>query len=82
MLQLEQQKKAAQRAGFELAAAFRENDRPRISLENAEPLAAPKPSTEDYDAMTAYTKALDQDNHKLRSVGGRSSKTTSLREIP
>ena len=31
--------------------------------------------------MTAYVKALEQDNQELRSVGGRSSKTTSLSEI-
>ena len=65
--------RAAQRAGFESAAAFREQDRPRPSLENAPPPAAPRPSTEDYNAMTAYAKALEQDNHELRSVGGRSS---------
>ena len=27
-------------------------------------------------------KALEQDNHELRSVGGRSSETTSLSDIP
>ena len=55
--------RAAQRAGFELAAAFRENDRPRPPLKNAPPPSAPRPSTEDYDAITAYTKYLEQDNH-------------------
>ena len=30
--------------------------------------------------MTAYVKALEQDNQELRSVGGRSSETTSLSE--
>ena len=30
--------------------------------------------------MTAYVKALEQDDQELRSVGGRSSETTSLRE--
>ena len=74
--------RAAQCAGFESAAAFKESDRPRLSLENAPPSAAPGPSTEEYDAMTAYVKALDQDNHDMRSVGGRSSETTSLSEIP
>ena len=71
--------RAAKRAGYELAAAFRENDRPR--LENAPRTAAPGPSTEDYDAITSYVKALEQNNHELRSVGGRSIKTTSLSEI-
>ena len=70
--------RAAQRAGYESAAAFREDDRP--PLENAPRTAAPGPSTEDYDAMTAYVKALEQDNQELRSVGGRSSETTSLNE--
>ena len=32
--------------------------------------------------MTAYVKALEQDNHELRSVGGGSSGTKSLSEIP
>ena len=33
--------------------------------------------------MTAYAKALEQDNLELRSVGGRSRDNhTSLREIP
>ena len=49
--------RAAQRAEFESAAALREKNRPRPPLENAPPSAAPGPSTEDYDAMTAYTKA-------------------------
>ena len=30
--------------------------------------------------MTAYVKALDQDNQELSSVGGRSSEPTSLRK--
>ena len=30
--------------------------------------------------MTVYMKALEQDNQELRSVGGRSSKTTSISE--
>ena len=66
--------RAAQRAGFESAAAFREHNITRLPLKNAPPPAAPGPSTEDYDTMTAYTKALEQDNHELRSMGGRSSK--------
>ena len=69
---------AAQRAGYESAAAFREYDRP--PLENAPHTAVPRPSMEDYDAMTAYVKALEQANQELRSVGGRSSETTSLSE--
>ena len=69
---------AAQNAGYESAAAFRENYRP--PLKNAPRTAAPGPSTEDYDAMTACVKALEQDNQELRSVGGRSSETTSLSE--
>ena len=68
--------RSAKRAGYKSAAAFREDDRPPI--ENATRTAAPGPSTEDYDAMTAYVKALEQDNQELRSVGGRSSETTSL----
>ena len=32
--------------------------------------------------MTPYVKAFEKDNHELRSVRGRSSKTTSLSEIP
>ena len=39
-------------------------------------------STEDYDAITAYVKALEKYHHELRSVGGRSRKTKSLSEIP
>ena len=73
--------RAAQRDGFESDAALRENGRPRLLLENAPPSAAPGPSTEEYDAITAYMKALEQDNHNLRFVGGRSSKTTSLSDI-
>ena len=72
--------RAAQQAGNKSATAFRENDRP--PLENAPLAAAPGPSTEDYDAITTYVKALEQDNHELGSVGGRSSETTSLSEIP
>ena len=72
--------RAAQPVGYESAAAFRENDRP--PLENAPLTAAPGPYTEDYDAITAYVKALDQDNHKLRSMGGIISETASLSEIP
>ena len=70
--------RAAQRAGYKSAATFREDDRP--SLKNAPRTAAPGPSTEDYDAMTAYVKALEQDKQDLRSVGGRSSETMSLSE--
>ena len=70
--------RVAQHAGYESAAAFREDDRP--PLENAPSTAAPRPSTEDYNATTSYVKDLDQDNQELRSVGGRSSKTTSLSE--
>ena len=72
--------RAAQSAGYESAAAFRENDKP--PLKNSPVTTAPGPSMEDYDAITAYVKALEQDNHELRSVGGRSSETTSLSEIP
>ena len=68
-----------QSAGYESAAAFRENERP--PLKNAPRTATPGPSTEDYDAIKAYVKALEQDNHELRSVGGRSSETSSLIEI-
>ena len=70
---------AEQRAGYESAAAFREDDRP--PLENSTRIAVPGPSTEDYNALTAYVKALEQDNQELRSVGGRSSETTSISEI-
>ena len=70
--------RAAQRAGYESAAVFREDDRP--PLENAPRIAAPGPSTEDYDALTAYVKAFEQDNQELSFVGGRSSETTSLSE--
>ena len=52
--------RAAQRAGYESAATFIENDRP--PLENAPRTAATGPSTEDYDTMTAYVKALEQVN--------------------
>ena len=69
---------AAQSAGYESAAAFREDDRP--PLENAPRTPAPGSSKEDYDAMTAYVKALEQDNQELRSAEGRSSETTSLSE--
>ena len=67
---------AAQRSGYESAAAFSEDDRP--PLENSPLTAAPGPYTEGYDAMTAYVKALEQDNQELSSVGGISSETTSL----
>ena len=50
--------RAAQHAGFELDAAFRENDRSRLPLKNVPPSAAPGPFPEDFDAMTAYAKAL------------------------
>ena len=70
--------RAAQRAGYESATVFREDDRP--PLENAPRTAAPGPSMEDYDAMTAYVKALEQYNQELRSMGGRSSEMTSLSE--
>ena len=73
---------AAQRAGFESAAALREHDIPSLPHENASPSAAPGPSTGDYDAITAIAKSLEQDNHELRSVGGRSIETTSLSDIP
>ena len=72
--------RATQRAGYESAAAFIENDRPH--LKNAQLTAVPGPSTEDDDVITSYVKALDQYNHELRSMGGISSKTTSLIEIP
>ena len=70
--------RAAQRAGYESSATFREDDRP--PLENAPHTTAPGPSTEDYDTMSAYMKALENDNQELRSVGGRSNETTSLSE--
>ena len=70
--------RSAQRAGYESDAAFTEDDRP--SLKNAPRTAASGSSTEDYDAMTAYVKALEQDKQDLRSVGGRSSETMSLSE--
>ena len=74
--------RAAQRARFDSGAAFRENNRPRLPLENAPRPAVPIPFTEDYDAMNSYVKSLEQENHKPRSVGGRISKTTSLIDIP
>ena len=49
--------RAAQGAGYKSTAAFRENDRP--PLKNAPLTATPGPSTEDYDAITAYMKALE-----------------------
>ena len=50
---------------------------------NAPPPAAPGTSTEDYNTMTEYAKALDQDNLELRSVvGGSSDNHTSLSKIP
>ena len=52
--------RVAQCSGYESAAAFREDDRP--PLENAPRTAAPGPYTEDYYAMMAYVKALEQDN--------------------
>ena len=70
--------RAAQRAGYESAAAFREDDRP--PLKNTPRTAAPGPSTEDYDVMMAYVKALEQENQELRSMGVRISETTSLSE--
>ena len=70
--------RAAQRKGYEYAAAFRGDDRP--PLKNYPRTAAPGPSTEEYDAMTAYVKAMEQDNQEPRSVGVRSSETTSLSE--
>ena len=48
--------RAAQRAGYGSAAAFRDDDSP--PLKNAPHTAAPGPSMEDYDNMTAYVKAL------------------------
>ena len=74
--------RAAQRTGFESAAAFREHIRSILPLENTPPPAAPGPSTKEYKSMTTYAKALEQDNPELRSVGGRSSENTSLRNIP
>ena len=75
--------RAAQRARFDSDAALREHNRSSISPENAPPPAVSRPSTEDYNAMTAYSKALEQDNLELRSMGGRSSDNhTSLSEIP
>ena len=60
--------RAAQCARFESTTAFGENDRPRLPLENSPLTAAPGPSTEDYGAITAHVKALEQDNHELGSV--------------
>ena len=70
--------RTAQCAGYESAAAFRQDDRP--PLENAPRPTSPRLSTEDCDAMMAYVNALEQDNKELRSVRRRSSKTTSLSE--
>ena len=75
--------RAAQRDGFDLAAALREHDRSSLTPTNTPPPVAPGPSTEDYNAMTEYAKALEQDNLDLRSVGGESSNNhTSMSEIP
>ena len=74
---------AAQLAGFDLAAALREHDKSSIPPVNSPPSATPRPYTKDYNVMPEYSKALDQDNLELRSVGGRSSDNhTSLSEIP
>ena len=70
--------RAAQCAGYESTAAFREEN--ILPLNNAPCTASLGPSTEDYDAMAAYVKALEQDNQEMRYVGGRISKTTSLSE--
>ena len=46
-------------------------------------LPPPGTSTEYYNAMTEYAKALEQDNLELRSVGGGSRDNhTSMSEIP
>ena len=75
--------RAAQHSGFDSVAALREHDRSSLPPANSPPPAAPEPSTEDYNAMTEYAKALEQDNLELRSVGGRSSNNhTSLNKIP
>ena len=50
---------AAQRAGFDSAAALREHNRSSLPPANAPPPAVPGPSTEDYNAMSEYAKALD-----------------------
>ena len=61
--------RAAQRAGFDSAAAFREHYRSSTPPPpNAPPPAALVPSTEDYNAMTAYSKALE---HDIDCVHGR-----------
>ena len=75
--------RAAQRAGFDSAAALREQDGSSLPPANAPPPAAPVPSTEDYNDMKEYAKALEQDNLELRSMGGESSNNhTSLSKIP
>ena len=75
--------RAAQRAGFNLAATLREHERSSLLPTNSPPPAAPGPSTEDYNSMTEYAKALEQDNLELSYVGGGSSDNhTSLSEIP
>ena len=51
--------RAAQRAGFDSAAALSEHDRSSTPPINSPPPASPRPSTEDYNAMTAYEKALE-----------------------
>ena len=75
--------RAAQRAGFDSAAALREQDGSSLPPANAPPPAAPRPSTEDYKSMTEYAKTLYQDNLELRSVrGGSSNNHTSMSKIP
>ena len=75
--------RAAQHAKFDSAAALREHNRSSLPPENAPPPATPGPSMDDYNAMIAYAKALEQENLDLRSVGGRSSNNhTSISEIP
>ena len=61
--------RAAQHAGFDLAAALREHDRSSLPLKNSPPPDAPGPSTENYNATTAYAKAFEQDHLELRFVG-------------
>ena len=62
--------RTSQHAGLDSSAALREHDRSSLPIENTSLPAAPGPSTEDYNTMTAYVKALEQDNLELRSVGG------------
>ena len=75
--------RAAQRAGFDLATALQEHDRSIHPPVNAPPFAATGSSKADYNAMTQYAKAPEQEKLDLRYVGGGSSNNhTSLIDIP